>query len=130
METADYRQALELYRKNYLEFKVTGNSAYKTAYENAEKWMQLYLKNLEKRAASDQEFVSTFLQDYARTNPELDTMQTKIKEIQQKGPELQNQYDTALRLREKEEQVDSTALYLKVVAIAGLMGIAAAVGSF
>lgn len=124
----EYRQALELYQKNYLEYKVTGNSAYKVAYENAERWIQLYLKNLRDRVESDKEYVSTFLEDYARTNPELDSMRAKIQTIQKKGPELQDQYITIKKSVEETPEPDSTIFYVKVVAIAGLLGIAAAVG--
>jgi hypothetical protein len=124
----EYRQALELYQKNYLEYKVTGNSAYKVAYENAEKWIQLYLKNLRNRVESDKEYVSNFLEEYARTNPELDSMRTNMQMIQQKGPELQDQYVTIKKGVETTPEPDSTYFYVKVVAIAGLLGIAAAVG--
>lgn len=124
----EYQQALELYRKNYLDYKVTGQSTYKVAYENAQRWIELYLKNLQSQVDSDQAFVSQFLQEYSRTNPELDTMRTNMKEIQEKGPQLQDQYETLVRSKENEEQVDTTSLYLKAVAIAGLLGIAAAVG--
>jgi hypothetical protein len=123
----EYRQALELYQKNYLEYKVTGNSAYKVAYENAEKWIQLYLNNLRGKVDSDKQYVSGFLEEYARTNPELDTMRQKIQTIQKKGPELQDQYMTIKKGSEVPEP-DNTSFYVKVVAIAGLLGIAAAVG--
>lgn len=126
----EYQQALELYKQNYLEYKVTGNTAYKVAYENAEQWIKLYLKNLSTRADSEKEYVTKFIQDYSRTNPELDVMRNKMRQIQQKGPQLQDQYETIVRSTEKEEQTDTTTLYLKVVAIAGLLGIAAAVGFF
>lgn len=126
----EYRQALELYQKNYLEYKATGNSAYKVAYENAEKWIQLYLKNLHDKVDSDNEYVSNFLKEYARTNPELDNMRTKIQTIQKKGPELQDQYMTIKQSTEKAPEPDNTMFYVKVVAIAGLLGIATAVGFF
>ena len=126
----EYRQALELYQKNYLEYKVTGNSAYKVAYENAERWIQLYLKNLQNRVESDKEYVSNFLEDYSKTNPELETMRQKMQVIQKKGPELEDQYITIKKGVETPEEPDTTSFYVKVVAIAGLLGIAAAVGFF
>ena len=129
METADYAQALELYKKNLLEYKVSGNSAYKVAYENAERWIQLYLKNLEDKVTEDKQYVDKFVQEYSQTNPELDRIRSQLQQVQEKGPKLQDQYDT-IKLVGEEPPPDNTVFYVKLAAIAGLLGIGAAIGFF
>ena len=129
METADYAQALELYKKNLLEYKVSGNSAYKVAYENAERWIQLYLKNLEDKVTEDKQYVDKFVQEYSQTNPELDRIRSQLQQVQEKGPKLQDQYDT-IKLVGEEPPPDNTMFYVKLAAIAGLLGIGAAIGFF
>ena len=129
METADYAQALELYKKNLLEYKVSGNSAYKVAYENAERWIQLYLKNLEDKVTEDKQYVDKFVQEYSQTNPELDRIRSQLQQAQEKGPMLQDQYET-IKMVGEEPPPDNTMFYVKLAAIAGLLGIGAAVGFF
>jgi hypothetical protein len=130
METAEYAQALELYQKNLLEYKVSGSATYKIAYENAERWIQLYLKNLEDKAGADKEYVDAFLQNYAQTNPEIGRIRSQLREVQEKGPQLQNQYDLIKRVVEQPVPSDNTSFYVKLAAIAGLLGIGAAIGFF
>jgi septal ring factor EnvC (AmiA/AmiB activator) len=129
METASYAQALELYKKNLLEFKFSGNSAYKTAYENAERWIQLYLKNLEDKVKEDKQYVDKFVQDYSQTNPELNRIRSQLQEVKEKGPKLQSQYET-IKMVGEEPPPDNTMFYVKLAAIAGLLGIGAAIGFF
>jgi hypothetical protein len=64
------------------------------------------------------------MDDYETANPDLLEMQAKLKEIREKGPTLQDAYETE-KQADEEEPIDFTMYYVK----AGLaVGIAAVVG--
>lgn len=126
---ADYAQALALYKSNYLEYKLSGKATYKTAYENAQKWIETYLTKLEKEMTDDTNYIDGFVKDYADTNPQLDVMKTNMAAIRKDGPKLQDTYET---LKRGDQQVpeDMTSYYVKGIAVAGILGIVAAVSLF
>ncbi len=125
----DYRTALGLYKRNYLEYKLTGNAAYKTAYENAQKWIETYLTNLEKELAKDTSSIEGFVKDYPESNPQLDAMKAKMSVIRKDGPKLQDTYET-LKKSDEELPEDMTPYYVKGIAVAGILGVIAAVSLF
>lgn len=127
---ADYQKALELYRKNYLEYKTTGESTYKIAYQNAETWIKLYLEKLQKRVDDDSTYVDKFLEDYERSNPEMMEMQKKMKIIQDKAPKLQQQYETEKLATQPPPPPDMTSFYIRGGVIAGVLGVMAALSFF
>ena len=125
----DYSNALGLYKRNYLQYKLTGNAAYKTAYETAQTWIDSYLKKLETDMTKDASYIDGFVKDYANTNPQLDEMKTKMATIRKDGPKLQDTYET-LKKSDEEPPEDMTPYYVKGIAVAGILGVIAAVSLF
>jgi uncharacterized coiled-coil protein SlyX len=121
---AEYQNALELYRKNYLDYKLTGNAAYKTAYTNAQEWIELYLRNLEQTVTKGASSIDKFVKDYAQTNPELTSMRDQLRVIQQEGPQLQDAYETGQRANEAPPPPSNTHHYVKGAIVAGLVVLA------
>jgi cell shape-determining protein MreC len=125
MANQEFDSVLARYQKNLTEYKATANSALKPAVDADKQWIDSYVASLEQTSRTQQSFIQKFVNDYQRTNPELVEMQSKIKEIREKGPVLQDAYETEQQAK-KEEEVpeDNTSYYVK----AGLIvGVAAAV---
>lgn len=125
MANQQFDTVLARYQQNLTEYKATANSALKPAVDTDKKWLDSYIASLEQGSQQQQSFIQKFVNDYQRTNPELVEMQAKIKEIREKGPVLQDAYETEQQAK-KEEEVpeDYTSHYVK----AGLIvGVAAAV---
>lgn len=125
----DYYRAISLYKQNYLNYKLTGNATYKTAYENAEAWIEKYLKSLEEQVAKDTSQIGGFINSYANASPELSNMQQQMKSIQREAPKLQDQYETEKRAM-GDVPVDTTRYYMKGAAIAGTVGLIVALSLF
>lgn len=118
----DFDTVLALFKKNTVEYKVSGNSAYKVAAENAQKWLDEYVGALESAASTDSKYIDKFVKEYSNTNPELSKMQTQIKKVREEGPKLQDTLETE-RLAERDIPVDTTSYYVK----AGVIGTALAI---
>ncbi len=124
----DFGQAVELYRKNYIEYRATGKSEYKIAYENAERWIQLYLESIAKQIGSGATYINQFVTNYQSSNPDLATLQSQFRSIRKQGPALEDQYVTIKRIgsdNQSPEPEDWTAHYVKGVIAVGLLGVIA-----
>lgn len=118
----DFDTVLGLFKKNMVEYKVSGNSAYKVAAENAKKWLDEYVGTLQQETDKSSKFVDKFVKDYSNTNPELVKMQQQIRKVREDGPVLEDALDTE-RLADKEMPVDTSTYYVK----AGVIGTALAI---
>jgi uncharacterized membrane-anchored protein YhcB (DUF1043 family) len=123
-EDSNFRSALEVYRTNYLEYKLTGEVAYKEAYESAQAVIEEYLQNLQKRVNEDASYVDTFVKDYANANQTLMELRDKSQQIQKEGPLLQNQYVVQKRLADSNPTVDYSQYYVKAGMVVAALGIA------
>jgi hypothetical protein len=123
MSEQDFAHALELYRVNYLQYKTTGRSEYKIAYENAESWIQAYLTSVSDRIATGRAFVNTFLQNYSTANPDLDKLKRRFTEIRKVGPKVEDEYSTVKRINAAAETTpDTSSYYIKGGVLVGLIG--------
>jgi hypothetical protein len=112
---------LARYQQNLTEYKATANSALKPAVDEDKKWLDTYIASLEQTSRNQQSFIQKFVNDYQRTNPELVEMQSKLKEIREKGPVLQDAYETEQQGRKEEEiPEDYTSYYVKAGLIVGV----------
>jgi endonuclease/exonuclease/phosphatase (EEP) superfamily protein YafD len=112
--------ALQLYRTNYTNYRATGNPAFKTAYENAQRWLDLHVANLQAQVETNSQTIGRFVQDYSTANPDLIKMRDSMKAIQVDGPRLQDEY-TRTRRAVKEEPSDPIP-YMKLGLAAALIG--------
>lgn len=124
MANQDFNTTLELYRNNLTEYKLTGNSAFKTAADSAQAWLESYVKSLEQQAKDQSISINKFVAQYEKSNPELAELQTRIKKVQEEGPKLQDVYETEKEAQE-EEPVDFTPYYVKVGLIIGVLAVTA-----
>ena len=123
MSDQDFAHALELYRVNYLQYRTTGRSEYKTAYENAERWIQTYLENVSGQIASGRSFSNTFLQNYSTVNPDMDKLKTRFTEIRRVGPAVEDEYITVKKIGDAVNvPTDTTQYYVKGGILLSLIG--------
>jgi hypothetical protein len=125
----DFDTFLDLYRKNILEYKVTGNSTYKIAADNAQKWMDDYIHTIRDATEHNNRYVDGFVKEYANTNPELTQMQKQIRAAREEGPKLQDALETE-QLGEKELPVDMHSYYIKAGVVGTVLAIVAVVSLF
>ena len=112
-------EAVEQYKKNFVQYKITGNAAYKTAYENAQKWIDSYILQKQEALEEDNKFIDKFVDDYTTTNPDLVKLQSQMKKIRKEGPALQDSQVVNRALTE-EAPIDMTPYYVKAGIAAGL----------
>lgn len=123
-EDSSFQNALEIYRTNYLEYKLTGQTVYKEAYERAQAVIQAYLKNLQTRVNDDASYVDKFVKDYANANQTLMELRDKSQQIQKEGPRLEGQYIVQKKLAESTQHVDYSEYYVKAGMVVAALGIA------
>jgi uncharacterized membrane-anchored protein YhcB (DUF1043 family) len=123
-EDSNFRSALEVYRTNYLEYKLTGEVAYKEAYESAQAIIEEYLQNLQKRVNEDASYVDTFVKEYANANQTLMELRDKSQQIQKEGPLLESQYVVQKRLADSNPTADYSQYYVKAGMVVAALGIA------
>lgn len=121
---SEFEKTLDLYKKNLVEYKVSGNTAYKVASDTAKKWLDDYLKFLEEKAEKNKKEIQEFVENYDKSDAELASLKKDMREIRQKGPELQILYET-----EKESEViaevDYTSYYTKGAVLVGVIALVA-----
>lgn len=128
META-FNRTLDLYKKNLVEYKTSGNAAFKVAADNAKKWLDDSLKTMEDRAEKNKKEIEDFVKNYDKNNAELASLKKDMRAIRQKGPELQVIYETEHESRKQEEvPVDYSQYYIKGAVLIGV-GVLAVVAS-
>jgi hypothetical protein len=117
-------EAARQYKDNYVQYKLTGNQAYKVAYENAEAWIRDYVANKEKQTKEQGSNVDAFVQKYAQRNPDITKLGGDLKAVRKEGPRLQDRYATEQKInQEAVEQIDMTPLYVKAGVGAAILGV-------
>ena len=125
----NFESVLARYQQTLTDYKVTGNSGLKSVIDVDKSWLDSYVASLEQQSQQQQAFIQKFMQDYQNTNPELVEMQGKMKEIREKGPVLQDAYETE-KQAEEQEPMDFTPYYVKAGLIVGVGAVVWLVGAF
>jgi flagellar biosynthesis chaperone FliJ len=129
MANQDFETVLTRYQQNLTDYKVTGNAGLKPVVDMDKTWLDSYVESLNKRSEQQQASIQKFMKDYQNTNPELVEMQGKMKEIREKGPVLQDLYETE-KQAEEQEPIDFTPYYVKAGLIVGVGAVVWLVGVF
>jgi len=124
----EFDRVLEQYKANLLEYKVTGQSEYRSRANTAERWLKEYINALNKSVRDDAAYIKRFVKEYENTNPELIKFQKEIQTARKKGPKLGDVYEGEKKVL-AEEPVDESLFYTKAAAVGGILALAA-VASF
>jgi hypothetical protein len=115
-------QALQYLRDNLLEYKMTGNDTYKTAYDGTKRWIDNYIATLNTQVARDADGISSQITSYETATPELAKSQADFQAVKAEGPKLENTYLTIKKqMDQATAQPTDSGTYVKG-------GIAAALG--
>ena len=112
MANQDFETVLTRYQQNLTDYKVTGNAGLRSVVDVDKSWLDSYVASLDQKSHQQQAFIQKFMQDYQNANPDLVEMQGKMKEIREKGPVLQDAYETE-KQAEEQEPMDFTPYYVK-----------------
>jgi CHASE3 domain sensor protein len=127
---SDFVILLNAYKDNLASYRVTGNTAYQTAYQNALNGLNQKLAEVEAGVQRDSSYVQNVITQYADANPKLTSLHQKAQVIKQVGPKLQDEYIQTKQLNTPAIQpVDHTPLYIKggvIIALLAIAGFAAA----
>ena len=125
MSWTDFQKTLDIYKKNYIRYSVSGNDANKQAYESAQQALDETLTNLRAQVDTNQDMMTSFKDDYTS---ELDRLHQESQLIQKKGPEIQDEYIRIKKIKDTEHKDSLTPYMVKAVLIAGLIGVAMVAG--
>jgi flagellar biosynthesis chaperone FliJ len=129
MANQDFETVLTRYQQNLTDYKVTGNAGLRAVVDVDKTWLDSYVSSLDQKSQQQQAFIQRFMADYQNTNPELVEMQAKLKEIREKGPVLQDAYETEQQAK-VEDPIDFTPYYVKGGLILGIAAVVGLVGVF
>lgn len=126
----ELQNAIELYKKYYVDYRASGKPESKIAYQNAELYIQQYLQQTNQQVAKNAGDITTFINEYASSNPELVNLQKQFGKIRTEGPKLEDQYIQIKRAKSEVPEQDMTAYYVKGAIAVGLLGIVAVISLF
>lgn len=109
----EFQRLLDVFKTSYLEYKMTGTPASRTAYENAQRLLDTQLTTLRTRSDTTATNIQKFVDEYVKANPEVVSLTSQLKTIQREAPILQNRYETEQRTSEAITTVDISMYYLK-----------------
>jgi len=125
MSWTDFQKTLDIYKKNYIRYSVSGNDANRQAYQSAQQALDETLTNLRAQVDTNQDMMSSFKDEYTS---ELDRLHQESQLIQKKGPEIQDEYIRIKKIKENEHKDSLMPYMVKAVLIAGLIGVAMVAG--
>lgn len=123
---SQFDKVLNQYKTSMLEYKVSGQSAFKQQAEMSEKWLNEYVETLNQSIKTDGAFIDQFAKNYEKTNPELKKYTEEIANARKEGPKLQDVYE-GVKESQKDVQIDETPYYTKAAALGGILALAAVV---
>jgi hypothetical protein len=114
-------EVIDRLRDNLLEYRMTGKSIYKTAYEGTKRWLDQYIASMNTQIAREGDGITTQVTSYETTDQDLLTTQAEFQRVKTEGPELENKYLTIKKQADQASEVDNTSLYVKGAIIAALV---------
>jgi hypothetical protein len=108
-------------RDNLLEYKMTGDPRYKSAYDGIKAWMDQYVSTLNTQLAREADAITTDVATYRNANQEMTQTQNEFQRVKTEGPQAENTY---LTIKKQMDQIPtfepSNDSYIKVGIAAGL----------
>jgi hypothetical protein len=126
----ELQAAITAYRTHYAAYAVTGDSAHKTAYENAMTAINKAITDASAVSAANASYIQNFIASYQNTTGDIGELQAQSENIRKQGPALQNTLAQSQQLHSRTvAAADETSLYVKAGIVFGLLVAAGVVGS-
>jgi hypothetical protein len=129
MSESDFQKTLDMYKTNLVQYKVSGNAAFKVAADTAKTWLDEYISDLESSVDKNGQDIKSFVESRAKSDQEIAKLKKDMATIRKEGPELQMIYETE-REAQKEEPIDYTMYYTKGAVLAGIAGLVVVASMF
>jgi hypothetical protein len=114
-------QALQYLQDNLLEYKMTGNDTYKSAYDGTKRWIDSYIASLNTQLARDADGISSQITSYDSAAPELAKSQADFQAVKENGPKVEDTYLTIKKQMDHRLGASSdSGSYVKGAIAAGL----------
>jgi hypothetical protein len=114
-------QALQYLQDNLLEYKMTGNETYKTAYDGTKRWIDSYIASLNTQLARDADGISTQITSYETATPDLAKSQADFQAVKANGPTVEDTYLTIKKQMDQSTAAPTdSGTYVKGAIAAGL----------
>ena len=114
-------QVLDQMGESLLNYKMTGEARYKTAYDGLKAWMDRYVSSVNTQLAQQADALTAEANRYQTANTELAQTQRDFRRVQREGPEVENTYLTIKKQADQVPEPDQTSFYVKVGIATGLV---------
>jgi hypothetical protein len=126
--TTDFSTVLQRYRTALLEAKATGNAAKQVEADTLKTWLDAKLVEVQTQLSQSRTTIQSFVDEYAGTTSDIEQVRKKFKEVRDRGPVLQDIYETDKRMGQTPlATYDPTPIYVKSLLIAGLIAVSVVV---
>lgn len=119
--TASVPQVLEQMRDSLLEYKLSGDTRYKTAYEGLKGWMDRYVSELNLQLTREADAITSDVSRYQTANTDITKTQSDFRAAVKEGPEVENTYLTIKRQADQVAVPDTSNTYVKGGIAMGLL---------
>ena len=91
-DRGDFEKMLDEYKSNYVQFLSTGNSAYKTAYKNAQDAIEKMVSKRQTEVKSQKDDMLKFTQSFREGNDEMGAEYDKAAELHSSAQKIEDDY--------------------------------------
>ena len=121
----DFEKVLVQYRTALLDAKSKGDTSAQARADTLKAWLDTQLQTTQARVNSNRASIQQFVDEYAGSTSEIEQVRKKFKEVRDRGPVLQDVYETDKKSTSVEQSsYNFSPLYSKSVLIVGLAVVA------
>jgi hypothetical protein len=122
---SDFTEVLGRYKEALLDAKSKGDTAAQARADTLRAWLDTQLQTTQARVNSNRASIQQFVDEYAGSTSEIEQVRQKFKEVRDRGPVLQDVYETDKKSTIVEQSTyNFSPLYSKSVLIVGLAVVA------
>jgi hypothetical protein len=122
-ELSEFERSLQAYAEATARYRMTGSASFLTQANAWKTWIDQQINEATTAVTDNAAYIRDFLDKYESSDADLANLQSDLRMIRQKGPEVQAQYETE-REAQKQEPLDFTNFYPKVQVL-GLLALGA-----
>jgi hypothetical protein len=111
-ELTEFERSLAAYGAASARYRLTGSASFKTQADTWKAWIDQQINDAKTAVSDNATYIQNFIRDYESSDQDLLTLQSNLRMIRQKGPEVQAQYETEHEAQ-KQEPLDFTSFYPK-----------------